>query len=153
MATAGITRTLPPRPRRGGLRIALAGFGLGAALGAAAWTFLLPVDDRGPVPGTASIQAVSASTATTLEGLQNHLRSTPDDWQSWARLGLAYVEAGRVSANPALYPRAEGAFDRSLNLNVEQNAVALAGRGAAGQRPTRLRSRARMGRKGPLGGS
>lgn len=131
MATAKIIRTAGPHRHRRGIRVVAAGFGIGVALGAAAWTFVSERDGGGASPGSASARAVSEPPATlTVEGLQGHLSSSPGDWRAWARLGLAYVEQARVSANPALYPKAEGALDRSLKLHQERNAAALAGQGA-----------------------
>ncbi|MFC7482804.1 tetratricopeptide repeat protein [Luedemannella flava] len=54
----------------------------------------------------------------------------PGDWPTWARLGLAYVERARVTADPAYYPKAEGALRESLRLRPDGNADALTGLGA-----------------------
>lgn len=128
MATVEMTPTTVPSGRRG-RRVAVAGFGLGLAFGAVAWMVLVGGSDA----SGRSAPAVTATESTArlgVEGLQAHLRATPDDWGAWARLGLAYVEQARVSANPALYPKAEGAFGRSLELRPDGNVNALAGRGA-----------------------
>jgi tetratricopeptide (TPR) repeat protein len=91
--------------------------------------FFMGGSDTGGRP--ALVASAPQSTARlSVEGLQSHLRATPDDWQAWARLGVAYVEQARVSANPALYPKAEGAFERSLDLRPERNVDALIGRAA-----------------------
>ena len=118
------------RPGRRPPRVALGGFGLGLALGAAVWMFLLGGSDTAGRLAPVAAAATESTARLSVDGLQNHLRTTPDDWRAWARLGLAYVEQARTSANPALYPKAEGAFDRSLELRPEGNVDALAGRGA-----------------------
>jgi tetratricopeptide (TPR) repeat protein len=66
---------------------------------------------------------------TTVAGLQQHLRTVPGDWRAWSALGSAYLDEARISGNPTLYPKAEGAFDRSLALHPDGNDLAQAGRG------------------------
>lgn len=113
-------------PALGALGLALAGVGALSILpvgGADAPTA------RRPAPAV-SIAAESRAAGASVEDLQRRLRADPDDWRAWARLGLAYVEEARVTANPALYPKAEGAFEHSLRLNPTDNVVALAGRAA-----------------------
>jgi tetratricopeptide (TPR) repeat protein len=43
---------------------------------------------------------------------------------------LEYVQQARVSVDPTYYPKAEAALDRSLRLNDDDNAVAMAGEAA-----------------------
>jgi tetratricopeptide (TPR) repeat protein len=66
---------------------------------------------------------------TSVAGLQDHLRAVPGDWRAWSALGSAYLDEARISGDPTLYPKAEGAFDRSLALHPAGNDLALAGRG------------------------
>ncbi|MFE3636186.1 lipopolysaccharide assembly protein LapB [Streptomyces cellostaticus] len=61
--------------------------------------------------------------------LQTHLRSQPRDHGGWATLGLAYVEQARTKGDPARYPQAEKALERSLELAPGDD-QALAGRAA-----------------------
>lgn len=61
--------------------------------------------------------------------LQARLRAVPDDWESYASLGLAYVQQARVTADPSYYPQAEAALDRSLSLHTTDNVNALIGMG------------------------
>ena len=125
-------------PRGRGPRArAVGGLGLGLALGAAAWVLLTggaPARSAGLARPASAAAPADNSEARTLgqspEELQNRLRAHPGDWRSWGRLGFVYVEQARVTANPALYPKAEGAFSRSLSLHRKGNFAALAGRGA-----------------------
>ncbi|MGH8976112.1 MAG: tetratricopeptide repeat protein, partial [Acidimicrobiia bacterium] len=80
-----------------------------------------------PTAPTGAAVPVAPGDVARLEG---HLGRHPDDAGAWAALGSALVERARVTADPSLYPRAEGAFDRSLALQPEANLAALMGRGA-----------------------
>lgn len=60
---------------------------------------------------------------------QQRLEEVPGDWDTWAALGIAQVEQARVTADPAWYPRAEGALETSLELRPD-NDDAMAGMGA-----------------------
>lgn len=65
-----------------------------------------------------------------VDALQQRLRQVPDDDAAWAMLGLGYVERAKATANPELYPKAEGALRRSLELREADNYVAAAGMAA-----------------------
>ncbi len=52
----------------------------------------------------------------SITSLQAHLRTQPKDFDSWATLGLAYVEQARTKGDPLRYPQAQQALDRSLKL-------------------------------------
>jgi tetratricopeptide (TPR) repeat protein len=85
--------------------------------------------DRGPsVPGHAVILA--GSLREEIAGLQARLEALPQDWRSWAMLGLAYVQEARVTADPRFYPRAQGALSRSLSIHRHGNFEASTGEGA-----------------------
>lgn len=45
---------------------------------------------------------------------ENWLRTHPEDGQAWAALGSAYVERGVRAGDPAYYPKADRALQRSL---------------------------------------
>ncbi|MCS7478636.1 tetratricopeptide repeat protein [Umezawaea endophytica] len=74
-----------------------------------------------PIAETALSRAISTA--------QARLRATPDDPATWARLGSAYVEQARVTADPSYYGKAQGALEKSLALRPE-NGQALIGLGA-----------------------
>jgi tetratricopeptide (TPR) repeat protein len=100
---------------------------------AGVWSLLAGGSDAAPDrrPAAAAFDNTEARPLGQSVGdLQRRLRADPGDWRGWARLGFAYLEEARVSDNPALYPKAEGAFGRSLDLEPADNFAALAGRGA-----------------------
>lgn len=85
-------------------------------------------------PADGSAAAVPAAPTDTLitsiEAAQQRLTDVPGDWRTWAELGAAYVEQARVTADPAFYEKAEGAFDESVALRPDGNDLALTGLGA-----------------------
>lgn len=100
---------------------ALAVFAAGAILG---------LRETPPVVRTAGAAAAAPvdRQAQAIARAQDRLRELPRDYETWAALGVAYVERARVTADPSLYPRAEGALKRSMA--VRQNPDALVGLGA-----------------------
>lgn len=79
----------------------------------------------------AGVETPSADPLTRMiAGYQSRLRSESNDWQTWGNLALAYVQQARVTVNPAYYPKASGAWRRSMQLHPHGNFIALAARGA-----------------------
>jgi tetratricopeptide (TPR) repeat protein len=76
-------------------------------------------------PGTRQSRLSQAVAA-----LQDRLHRVPGDAAGWARLGGSYVELARVTADPAYYSKAQGALDRSLQLDPDGNGPAMLGMGA-----------------------
>jgi tetratricopeptide (TPR) repeat protein len=74
----------------------------------------------------------SASVSEIIPGLQARLRTAPEDWRSYASLGLAYVQEARITADPSYYPKAEDVLHRSLELHDSENFEAMIGMGALG---------------------
>jgi len=72
----------------------------------------------------------SGSLPQLITSLQRRLRALPADWRSFARLGSAYVQEARMTADPTYYPKAEGALARSLALHGGGNFEALTGMAA-----------------------
>ena len=89
------------------------------------------VPDAAALTGPAVVAAGSLD--ATIVALQERLRGRPDDAGAFAALGLAYVQQGRVSADPSWYPKADEALDRSLALAPEDHGtlVGLASLAAA----------------------
>jgi tetratricopeptide (TPR) repeat protein len=90
-----------------------------------------------PDPGSAQAssslpagQAPADQLAASITRAQKHLSAVPGDYDAWAALGSAYTERARVTADPAYYPKAEGALRRSLQLRPTGNPAALVGLGA-----------------------
>ena len=63
----------------------------------------------------------------SIAALQKGLQRSPDNAPAWADLGFAYVQQARLTADPTYYPKAEGAFARSLGVQPQGNAKALLG--------------------------
>ena len=113
------------------LGFALALFGLGALGLLTQVRSQSPASTRGPVRGLDDTLVVNTSSLwSTIAGLQARLEAIPTDWQSYASLGLAYVQQARVTADPSYYPRAEAALRRSLSMHARDNYPAFMGLGA-----------------------
>jgi tetratricopeptide (TPR) repeat protein len=70
------------------------------------------------------------SLAGAIQLAQARLRALPKDDQTWAQLGSAYVQQARITVDPSYYPKAEGALQRSLQLNPTGNVAAFVGEGS-----------------------
>ncbi len=66
----------------------------------------------------------------SIDAAQRELRENPGDAVTWAQLGSAYVEQARATADPSYYEKAQGALDRSMQLQPEDNGEAMIGLGA-----------------------
>ena len=77
------------------------------------------------------IASAAGPPAATLDGLigqlQTRLEVVPEDHVAWSTLGIAYVQQARVTADPSLYVRAQGALDESLVVEPDDNFLAYAG--------------------------
>jgi len=69
----------------------------------------------------------SSSLPVLISSLQDRLRVLPTDWRSFARLGIAYVQEARITADPTYYPKADGVLRRSLQIQPAGNFEALTG--------------------------
>ena len=100
---------------------------LGAGLLALSVAALLPPAGPNPVTATAG----GASTLDRfIRSAQVKLARQERDPRTWAELGTAYVEKARITANPAYYPKAEGALRTSLTQQPDGNGPASTGMGA-----------------------
>lgn len=85
----------------------------------------------GDSPGQpAGASAAQDELSRAIARAQQRLQANPQDYRTWAELGSAYVEQARITADPSYYPKAEGALQKSLDLNDTANDVALTGMGA-----------------------
>ena len=100
------------------------GLGLGQASNQVAAT---TVDDGKLLAPTAG---AGGGLDATIQALQQRLARVPEDWRSFATLGLAYVQQARITSDPSFYPKAEGVLQASLALSPEDNAGALVGMAA-----------------------
>lgn len=55
-----------------------------------------------------------ASTTAQIESLQTHLRASPEDWQSYSQLGVAYLQRARETGDPTYYQKAEESLNKAL---------------------------------------
>jgi tetratricopeptide (TPR) repeat protein len=105
------------------------------AMGAVGLSFLVREEAPSVVPPATSTSLVATpvlaggSLDQLIGQLQDRLRVVPDDWRSFASLGLAYVQQARITADPSYYPKAEGSLQRSLELQPEDNFEGLMGLG------------------------
>ncbi len=71
-----------------------------------------------------------ADLSAVIDSLQQRLERLPEDHTAWSSLGFAYVAQARRTADPSFYDKASQALDRSLEIEPEANADALAGQAA-----------------------
>ncbi|HET9587242.1 MAG TPA: tetratricopeptide repeat protein [Anaerolineales bacterium] len=76
-----------------------------------------------------SASRTSASSDAQIDGLQERLRTNPDDWQAYSQLGHAYLQKARETGDPSYYQKTEQALDRALALEPGDYA-ATSGKGA-----------------------
>ncbi|WP_242882676.1 tetratricopeptide repeat protein [Actinomadura litoris] len=139
--------------RRGGRatgssrRLRLAGLGLLVLVVAVTATVVVGIVGKGPsFVGSGTVSApVGHGRADAIGRYQQRLREVPGDHQTWAVLGGAYVEQARIGADPAYYPKAEGALRRSLALRRTDNDAAMVGMGALANARHDFRAGARWG--------
>jgi tetratricopeptide (TPR) repeat protein len=60
------------------------------------------------------------STGRLIESLQARLRGSPDDWQAYSQLGVAYLSKARETGDPTYYQKAEGVLNKALTLAPEE---------------------------------
>lgn len=70
---------------------------------------------------------VAGSLSELITSLDERVAAVPDDHVSWATLGLALVQHAHGTVDPSLYPRAEVALARSLEIDDRDNFLAHAG--------------------------
>lgn len=87
-----------------------------------------PAAPAGPAARSTAVAAASTGDlSSSITSLQERLRRLPEDHSAWAALGTTYVQQAAMTGDPGLYPKAQGALDRSLEIRPEDNAQALTG--------------------------
>lgn len=90
-----------------------------------------PSDTADPTPSSTSIPTSGGnSPQERVLRLQAAVTEAPDDWESLAALGQAYVAQAAVTGDPALYPRAEESLKRSLAEQPDANLPATIAQGS-----------------------
>jgi tetratricopeptide (TPR) repeat protein len=86
----------------------------------------------GPVVASTTIGESSTKddVQRAIDAAVQRVARLPEDWVTWAGLGMAYVQQARITADPSYYPRAAEALSRSMAIRPEANAPALTGLGA-----------------------
>ena len=115
------------------LRFGLLAAGLAVCLVVVAGIGFGRADRSSAQPAPAHARAGNTGTDTLSAGIaaaQRQLQGNPNRWETWANLGSAYVEQGRITVDPSYYPKAEGALQRSLELQPDGNFLAETGLGA-----------------------
>ncbi|MEV6956081.1 tetratricopeptide repeat protein [Streptomyces sp. NPDC051183] len=120
--------TPQPSPARRRLRSTAVVLALGAVM------FTVGAVALNPNGGTAAQPAATARAAGpapgSIQALQARVTRLPKDPGGWAALGMAYVQQGRTTADPATYARAEKALRTSLTVQGTDNTDAEIGMGA-----------------------
>ncbi|GAA0430598.1 hypothetical protein Acor_46350 [Acrocarpospora corrugata] len=101
-----------------------------AAASAVATVAMVKYGGQEFTPGPPPVRAFAFDLAGRIAADQRYLKIAPGDATVWAELGLGYVEQARVTADPAYYPKAEGALRESLRLRAAGNDTALVGMAA-----------------------
>ena len=102
----------------------------GAVLAVVTLSGVLPGrGDTAPAAASAVPQAGRQGLNAVIHATQDKLRRLPDDAATWARLGAAYVEQARITADPSFYAKAQGALEKSLRVMPIDNAPAMIGMG------------------------
>ena len=117
----------PPAPPRRAWRWVLAAAAAAVLVGVALVSTTAPA--TAPAPADPTPPATDALGAQ-IAALQDQLRTTPDNAEAWATLGLDYVQEAKNTVNPQYYPKADGALATSLRLQSTGNATGLAGTAA-----------------------
>lgn len=93
----------------------------------AAGTALGSPDEAPPESAIGQSSGPTDALSQSIEKLQAELVRVPGKFTAWSELGFAYVQKARITGDPTLYGKAEGAFAKSLELRPEGNDTALTG--------------------------
>src|SRR2546430_16344347 len=76
-----------------------------------------------PKRGWAAAAVPSSTTETRIGFLQERVRLLPDDAGTAAKLGEAYLQRARETADPSYYTKAEGVLQRAAALQPDNPTV------------------------------
>ena len=79
-----------------------------------------------PEPSTPSAAVTADPLQKGIAAAQQRLATDPTDYETWARLSLGYVQEAKVSGDPSFYGKADGAANKSLQLNTMTNFLGYA---------------------------
>ncbi|MFJ5637813.1 tetratricopeptide repeat protein [Streptomyces goshikiensis] len=117
----------PPQRRRRLLRGSAVVLVLGAVMFTVGAVALNPGGSAPPHPASTPAPVLAPG---SIEALQARVTRLPKEPRAWAALGMAYVQQGRTTADPATYARAEKALRTSLSVQAEDNTDAEIAMGA-----------------------
>lgn len=106
---------LSSRPAR------FAGLALGLAVAGTVAASALSAPGGGTPATAPAEQGTSGLLSDPVARAQSTLRTQPANWLAWTELGAAYVQRGRVTADPTYYPKAQLALERSLRLRPDND--------------------------------
>lgn len=116
------------------MRRSLTVIGIGVALAVSGGIGVASTTDPGPASPVGSVARVvpdaGQDLSASIAALQTTLRRLPEDYVSWANLGVAYVEQARLTGNASYYDKADQAVARSFDVEPDENFTALAARAA-----------------------
>jgi tetratricopeptide (TPR) repeat protein len=81
-------------------------------------------------PDSSSVSSTVDLLDLSISRSQERLRRVPGDWETWASLGMSYLERARISSDPTYYPKADQAVQHSLQVRADGNYQALIALGA-----------------------
>jgi tetratricopeptide (TPR) repeat protein len=132
-------------------KIAVIGAALALALGAGAFGLWRNSQSQPATGAAAQIQAAASQrpvdkTDQVIWDYQQRVRQSPDDVQSYAVLGAAYMQKVRDTGDPSFYAKAQAVLDEALKRDP-QNVDALIGAGTLANARHEFREALQLGQQ------
>jgi tetratricopeptide (TPR) repeat protein len=132
-------------------KLALSGAALAVALGAGALGLWQNSQNQPLTSAAAQIQAAASQrpidqTDRVIWDYQQRVRQNPDDVQSYAVLGAAYIQKVRDTGDPTFYTKAQAVLDEALKRD-SQNIEALIGAGTLANARHEFREALQLGQR------
>lgn len=86
--------------------------------------------DTAPTDMPRQVVSLADQGSQTIQSMRTRLERVPQDAETWAQLGLAFIEQARITGDTDYYADADEALDRSLREQSEDNGTALIGKAA-----------------------